>query len=430
MTPAARLEAAIEVLDAIAADARPADLVTRRYLRKRRYIGSKDRRAITARVYAVLRAAASLDWRIDHHGGAVSSRSRVLLHAVSEDSLENVTGLCDGSTYAPAPLSEGESDTIAAAVVDDGSAMPRAVRIGYPAWLEPALGDRFGADLEREAAALVGEAALDLRVNELGASRDEMLASLRSLGLEAEPTPYSPIGLRLSGRPNITGIAAYREGLIEIQDEGAQLVSLLVGGAGDDAVVVDYCAGAGGKTLAIAARLSEGARLIACDNDGGRLKRMEPRLKRAGIKGVESHVLQENDPWMSEHYGITDRVLADMPCSGSGTWRRAPDQPLRLTEARLAEWRATQEEILEEAAKLVKPGGRLIYSTCSVLRAENEDQVDAFLEGNDFRALDIADVWAETIGGTAPAAGDSLQLTPGRHGTDGFFVAVLEKIIK
>ena len=432
MIPAARIQAAIEVLDAIAGDARPADLVTRRYLRKRRYIGSKDRRAITARVYAVLRAAAALDWRISHHGGDAGggdagARARVLLHVASEGGLDAVTALCDGAQYAPPALRDDETAMIAAALADDGTVMPRAVRIGYPGWLEPALIDRFGGDLESEAAALVGGAALDVRVNELAASRDEMLATLASLGLEAQPTPLSPIGIRLAGRPNITGHEAYRDGQIEIQDEGAQLVSLLVGGGGDEAVVIDFCAGAGGKTLAIAARLSATARLIASDTDGGRLKRMEPRLARAGIKGVETHVLVADDPWLGEQDGVADRVLVDMPCSGTGTWRRAPDQPGRLTPERLGQYQREQIAILEQAAKLVRPGGRLIFATCSVLRSENEDQITSFLDRNEFRVLKIADVWAETIGGAAPAAGESLQLTPGRHGTDGFFVAVLEK---
>ena len=434
MTPAARIQAALEVLDAIAGDARPADLVTRRYLRKRRYIGSKDRRAITARVYAVLRAAAALDWRISHHGGDAGARARVLLHVALDDGLEAVTALCDSSKYAPPPLNADEAAIIAAALADDGTAMPRAVRIGYPGWLEPALADRFGDDLESEAAALVGEAALDVRVNELAASRDEMLATLASLGLEAAPTPLSPIGIRLAGRPNITGLEAYRDGQIEIQDEGAQVVSLLAGGGGDEgggddgdgAVVVDFCAGVGGKTLAIAARLSADARLIACDVDGARLKRMDPRLARAGIKGVETHVLEPDDAWLGAQDGIADRVLVDMPCSGSGTWRRAPDQPARLTPERLGQYQREQIAILGQAAKMVRPGGRLIYATCSVLRSENEDQIELFLDRNEFRALDIAAVWAEAIGGAAPAAEESLQLTPGRHGTDGFFVAVLE----
>jgi 16S rRNA (cytosine967-C5)-methyltransferase len=429
MTPGARIATAIEVLDEIAADERPADLVTRRYLRKRRFIGSKDRRAITATVYGVLRDGFALDWRIARHGGGSGARLRVLLHA-AVDSLEAVAALCDGSTYAPTPLSEDETKLLTA-ILEDDAEMPRAARLGYPDWLEPALEERFGEDLEREAAALVGEASLDLRVNELGATRDAMLATLQSLGLEVAATPLSPVGLRVSGRPNITALAPYREGLIEIQDEGAQIVSLLVGGGGDEPVVIDYCAGAGGKTLAIAARLPQGARLIACDTDGRRLLRMAPRLERAGIEGVETHILEPDDGWLSEQNGIADRVLVDLPCSGTGTWRRAPDQPARLTPERLAKWQVMQRKILGRAADLVKPGGRLIYATCSVLRSENEDQVGAFLEGrDDFRALDIGDVWAETIGGAAPDTGDCLQLMPGRDGTDGFFVAVLEKIIR
>ena len=211
-------------------------------------------------------------------------------------------------------------------------------------------------------------------------------------------------------------------------------MSLLAGGGGDEgggddgdgAVVVDFCAGAGGKTLAIAARLSADARLIACDVDGGRLKRMDPRLARAGIKGVETHVLEPDDAWLGAQDGIADRVLVDMPCSGSGTWRRAPDQPARLTPERLGQYQREQIAILGQSRE--NGPARRAADLCHVFGAAigNEDQIELFLDRNEFRALDIAAVWAEAIGGAAPAAEESLQLTPGRHGTDGFFVAVLE----
>ena len=306
--------------------------------------------------------------------------------------------------------------------------MPLTVRANFPAWLEPSLKRRFADDLEAEMAALDAEALLDLRVNERRAERDTVLAALRSFGLDAAPTPLSPLGIRLAGRPQVTRHPAWGQGLIEVQDEGAQLVALLVG-AEKAECVIDYCAGAGGKTLALAARLAPGARLVACDADGARLARMAPRLARAGVEGVEMRVVAEaGDPWVAAHAGSAERVLLDMPCSATGTWRRTPDARHRLTPERLAESLARQCAILGHAAALVRAGGRLVYATCSLLPEENEDQVEAFLaRERAFRPLDVGAVWRETIGGEPSGRGVYLQLAPRRHGVDGFFVAVLER---
>ncbi len=433
MTPAARLQATIELLEAVEDDARPADLVVRRYLRARRYIGSKDRRAITDRLYATLRARFALDWRLRCRNADPSARLRVLTHAVLTDvgGFDVLAGLCDGGKYAPAKLSDEEARILEAMLAEDvvdRAAMPLASRLGVPEWLWPALQDRFGTEVESEVAGLVGEAALDLRVNELKATREEALAALRSLGIEAAPTLFSPIGVRVSGRPNITGLDIYRHGLVEVQDEGAQLTALLVG-ATAARCVIDFCAGAGGKTLALIPRLDAGARLIACDTDAGRLARMEPRRVRAGFDAIETHVLTENDQaWFAAQEASADRLLLDMPCSGTGTWRRAPDQPYRLTPDQLAAYRAQQQAILARAAPLVAPGGRLIYATCSVLAEENEHQISAFLDAHPaFEMMPIDAVWRETIGTEPPVAGPWLQLTPRSHGTDGFFVAVLRR---
>lgn len=435
MTPAARLQAVIELLAAVEDDARPADLVARRYLRARRYIGSKDRRAITDRLYTVMRARFALDWRIAHHEASPTARLRVLAHSALSDAdgLGGVSALCGSSQYAPAPLSDEEKvllGGITDAADEDRTPMPTAARLGVPDWLLPGLERRFGDRLEPEVEALVGEASLDIRVNESRAQRDSVVAMLCSFGLEAAPTPLSPVGIRVAGRPNVTGLDAYRDGLIEVQDEGAQLVALLTEPETADCVV-DFCAGAGGKTLALAQRLRPDARLIACDTDADRLERMAPRRARAGIERIEVHPLSgEDDRWLTDMRGKADRLLLDMPCSGTGTWRRAPDQPHRLTPERLAGYRAQQTAILEQAAPLVAPGGRLIYATCSVLAEENEDRVGAFLDAHpDFATLPIDAIWRKSVG-TSPPAGDSwLQLTPHAHGTDGFFVAVLQRTL-
>ncbi|MDP6953644.1 MAG: RsmB/NOP family class I SAM-dependent RNA methyltransferase, partial [Alphaproteobacteria bacterium] len=253
--------------------------------------------------------------------------------------------------------------------------------------------------------------------------RDAILAQLTSLGIAAEATPLSPHGIRVQGRPRIDSLPAWRDGAIEIQDEGAQLVALLCDAARAHCIV-DYCAGAGGKTLALAALAPE-ARLIACDSDAKRLGRLAPRLARAGITGVESHVIGVDDP-LDE--GLAERVLVDVPCSGTGAWRRNPDDRHRLTADALAAYTACQDEILSSAAPLVAPGGRLIYATCSLLPRENEDRVDAFLAAHDdFKRLDVRDVWRQGLAAPPPEEGPDLLLTPHRHGTDGFYVAVLER---
>jgi len=435
MTPAARLQAAIELSDAVEQSAAPADATVRAALRRRRYVGAKDRREILELVFDAARRRVRLDWRIARHGGAASARLRLLALAAVErgQGVAAVEALCDGGRYAPAPLGDGERALLAAmagSVARDDADMPPWAQAGVPEWLAPSLIRRFGDALAAEMAALAEPAPLDLRVDARRATRAAVLAELRSFGLDAEPTPLSPVGIRVRGRPLLSRHPAWREGVIEVQDEGAQLVALLVG-APAARCVVDFCAGAGGKTLALATLIPAGARLIACDSDARRLARLGPRLARAGIEGVETELLAgPADPWPRANAGIADRVLLDVPCSGTGTWRRSPDLRRTLTAERLRHYRDQQAAILDHAAPLPALGGRLVYASCSLLPEENEDQVEAFLaRAPAFRPLDMARVWQETIGTAPPAGADGpwLQLTPHRHGTDGFFIAVLER---
>ena len=416
MTPAARTQAAIELLSQIEAEGLPADAAVRAYTRQRRYMGSKDRRAVADLVFATIRARLALDWRIAQAGGSPSPRLRVLA-GLARDDVEHMASLCDGSTYGPSELGEDERSLLSAVAADD--AEPPA---NVPAWLEPEMRRRFGAAMEEELAALDSEAALDLRVA-AGHDRDAIMAQLTSLGMAAEATPLSPHGIRVRGRPRIDGLPAWRDGAIEIQDEGAQLVALLCEAA-QARCIVDYCAGAGGKTLALAALAPE-ARLIACDSDAKRLGRLAPRLARAGIAGVESHVIGSDDP-LTE--GLAERVLVDVPSSGTGAWRRNPDDRHRLTADALAAYTARQDEILAAAAPLVAPGGRLIYATCSLLPRENEDRVDGFLAArSDFQRLEVREIWRRALAAPPPGERPDLLLTPHRHGTDGFYVAVLRR---
>jgi 16S rRNA (cytosine967-C5)-methyltransferase len=300
------------------------------------------------------------------------------------------------------------------------------VRANYPEWLDPLLAARFGDRLGDEVAALNEPAPFDLRVNTLKASREDAHAALRADGIEAEPTPLSPLGLRLPRRRPLGGLGSFERGLIEVQDEGAQVVSLLVD-ARPGMRVVDCCAGAGGKTLALAAAMGNRGWLAALDVST-RINRAEPRLRRAGAEIAALRLIRpRDDPWFAEHAASADRVLLDAPCTRLGAWRRDPAARWSLTPRELEHRTAVQRRILNVACRLVRPGGRLVYATCSLLREENEDQVAAFLAAHpEFEPVAVAEVWAETVGGACPGPGPHLQLTPARDGTDGFFVAVME----
>ncbi|HZD25199.1 MAG TPA: RsmB/NOP family class I SAM-dependent RNA methyltransferase [Alphaproteobacteria bacterium] len=421
MTPAARIQAAIELLDLALAGERPADRLAADYFRQRRYAGSGDRAAILALLYGALRRMARLRWRC---GEAASARALMLgyLRDVEGRTPEQLAALFDGGRFAPAPLDAGEQELLAA-LAEPPSPEPDWVAGNYPAWLDAALAESLGDAKLAEMQALNEQAPLDLRVNTLKADRETVRRALADEGIEALPGRFSPLCLRLPGRQSLQRHRLFRDGLIEVQDEGSQLIALLTGVAPGE-TMVDHCAGAGGKTLALAAMMANGGRLIACDAAAYRLGRLTPRLRRAGIGIVE--VMATDDPALAE--GMADRVLVDAPCSGTGAWRRSPEARWRLTGAELSALEETQAAILARAARLVRPGGRLVYATCSLLRGENEAQVARFLAGHgDFAVLPIAEAWAESIGGTAPAPGDSLHLSPLRTATDGFFVAVLQR---
>jgi 16S rRNA (cytosine967-C5)-methyltransferase len=298
-----------------------------------------------------------------------------------------------------------------------------------PDWLEPYLDRVFGRGLEREMEALNGPVPTDLRVNLLKADREEARRALAAEGVAAQPTPLSPVGLRLRERVPLGKLAAFEQGLVEVQDESSQLAALLAD-ARPGMRVVDFCAGAGGKTLALAAGMANRGKLVACEVSQRRLDRAAGRLRRAGVTNVERRALSgERDKWVKRHAGGFDRVFADVPCLGTGTWRRNPDAKWRMTPNDLAELVERQQQILCSAARLVRPGGRLIYATCSLLREEDEAQAEAFLAATpDFTLLPVARAWEETIGRTSPGGEDYLRLTPARHGTDGFFVAIFERL--
>jgi len=272
-------------------------------------------------------------------------------------------------------------------------------------------------------------ASTDLRVNTLKATREEAIAAMKAEGITAAPTQLSPVGLRVHGRPPLATLQCFKDGLIEVQDEGSQLVALLAD-ARPGMRVADFCAGAGGKTLAIAAQMRNKGKIVACDVLEGRIDRAAVRFNRAGVHNVERKALSsERDQWVKRHAGTFDRVLVDAPCTGTGTWRRNPDAKWKLTPEDVAELEQVQRNILDSAWRLVKPGGRLIYATCSLLAEENEAQIEAFLAAHaDFKPVPVGEVWPGAVGGDCPATSATLSLTPAQHGTDGFFAAVLERV--
>lgn len=432
MTPGARLAAVLEMLEEIGRSGKPADLVAGSYLKARRYIGAKDRRAISERVWGILRRQARLDWWIAREGARVTSRARLLADLALTDrkSPADISSeFAAGERGAGALLPQDHALTQALKGRDlFHHEMPAWVRGEYPEWLEPRLSASLGDRLAAEMASLRDEAPVDLRVNTLKTDRDAAQAVLAAEGLKAEPTKLSPIGLRLPARITLSAQQAFKDGLVEVQDEGSQLLALLTG-AKPGMAVVDFCAGAGGKTLALAATMENKGRLVACDVNERRAEKAVLRLRRAGVHNVTRRLLEsESDKWVKRQSGTFDRVLVDAPCSGSGTWRRNPDAKWRLSEQGLEELVALQGRILASAARLVRPGGRLVYSTCSLLAAEDREQVDKFLAAHpDFKLVPLPQVWAETIGGDCPLTEDCLSLSPSIHGTDGFFAAVMEK---
>jgi 16S rRNA (cytosine967-C5)-methyltransferase len=422
MTPAGQLAAAIDLLAEIEADARPADAVANSFFRNRRFIGAGDRREVSTLVWGVLRARRHLGWWLERFGATSTPRLLLAAQALFAGTpLPKIAMAFTAGRYGPSPLSEAEASILEkfAGHTLQHPHMPAAVTFEVPDWILPLLQAQFGDTLDVEMAALAVPAPLDLRVNTLATTREAAIAALARENLAAVSTRYSPWGLRLPGRQSITQGAAFRAGLVEIQDEGSQLIAWLVG-AQPGMRVADFCAGAGGKTLAIAATMQNKGHIVACDVSAPRLEGAIKRLRRAGVHNAESHLLIPGEKWAKRQAGNFDRVLVDAPCTGTGTWRRNPDARLRLKASDLAEILPKQAMILDQAQKLVKPGGRLIYATCSLLNDENIRQVEAFLSRTPmFRrvAVDLP----------AGLTGPDLRLSPAVHGTDGFYAAVLER---
>jgi 16S rRNA (cytosine967-C5)-methyltransferase len=410
MTPAARIQAVIGILGELERTRQPVDRHLRDWGRAHRFAGAKDRAAIGERVYAIQRHRAWFTWRM----GDNTPRALVIGSLLEEGDIEP---LFSGSGYGPSVLTDAERASMATPPSGDP---PPPVRGEYPAFLQGELQRAFGDTFLDEMIALQSRAPADLRVNTLKTTRDEVLTALRGEGYGANETWLSPLGIRLaSGEAKLGRSALFESGAFEFQDEAAQIATLLCG-AKQGMRVLDLAAGAGGKSLALTAIMRNEGEIVATDIRFDALVELERRAARAGATIIRT---------AKDLQGDFDIVLVDAPCSGTGTWRRQPELRWRLTQDRIAELMTIQDRLLAQAAARVKPVGRLVYATCSILPTENEDRVIAFLETHrEFAVLPVADVWRESVGSElAAGVGRFFHASPFSTQTDGFFTAILQR---
>jgi 16S rRNA (cytosine967-C5)-methyltransferase len=432
MRPAGRLQAAIEVLENHAATTYPARLVLSSWARSNRFAGSKDRAAIANLVFDVLRRSSS------YAACMGSATPRALVLAAFLDgwgySLAELDELCDGGQYAPQALSDEEKDGLGRLQDHAPLDVSPAALADIPAWLYPSIERAFGEHSQAEGQALAKRAPIDLRTNRLKVKRSTLLNLL--IDLNAKPFEALENTVRIEASagpqksPRLDALDAYRRGWFEVQDAGSQVVSILTGvKAGMQ--VLDLCAGSGGKTLAMAMQMENKGQVHAYDAQASRLAPIAERLQRAGVHNVR--ILPSNNQGALDKLNDKmDVVLVDAPCTGSGTWRRKPDSKWRLTREQLEERLGEQRDVLEQGAKAVKAGGRLVYVTCSILPEENVDQVAWFLDKHDgFSLVPHELIWGEVQTTPAPTSAievqNMLQMTPAHNDTDGFFIAILQK---
>ncbi|HJV82311.1 RsmB/NOP family class I SAM-dependent RNA methyltransferase [Noviherbaspirillum sp.] len=404
-----------EVLREVLRFTGPADVILSRYFREHPKLGSRERNAVAEGIYAVLRnKLAYASFSESGHGPAM--RRLILL------------GLADAvGADALAGLSPDESEWLHRIAQIDRHSLPIVLQVNLPTWLFEKLVARDGeAATLQLAEALNRPAPLDLRVNAIKAKREEVIAELATAPIQCEPTPYAPLGIRILKKPALQNLPLFQSGAIEVQDEGSQVLAQIVGAKRGE-MVVDFCAGAGGKTLALGAAMRNTGRLYAFDVSEKRLSKLKPRLARSGLSNVHPVLIaHENDAKVKRLMAKIDRVLVDAPCSGLGTLRRNPDMKWRQTPESVVELNAKQTAILASAARLVKPGGRLVYATCSLLDEENEAIATQFLATHeDFSLVPMKDVLLEQK--IPLEMQDYLKLMPHLHQTDGFFAAVFER---
>jgi 16S rRNA (cytosine967-C5)-methyltransferase len=418
MHPNALLDLVTELLRAVLKLDAPADGVVSAFFRQHRNLGPRERHTLAETVYDVLRRRLQYQHLAQSGSGAMERRLAML-------------GWQGSETFLRGALGPHEQQWLAQVKAIDVATLPEKLRHNLPDWLAAPLHAKLPDDEFWALAQSLNEPApLDLRVNTLKARRDEVAKALAAAGVDAAPTPYSPWGLRVAGKPALNKLDVFTRGDVEVQDEGSQLLALLTDPKRGE-MVMDFCAGAGGKTLALGAAMRNTGRLYAFDVSGHRLDALKPRLARSGLSNVYPvQIAHERDERVKRLAGKIDRVLVDAPCSGLGTLRRNPDLKWRQSPQAVQELAAKQAAILESAARLLKPGGRLVYATCSLLDAENEAIADAFGTAHpEFESRPAAEVLrsAHVEHADELVAGERLRLWPHKHGSDGFFAAVWER---
>jgi len=419
MHPTALIELCGALLRAVLKFDAPADGVVSAFFRAHRGLGPRERHTLAETAYAVLRQRLLFQHFAQSGSGATERRLAIL-------GWQGAEGFLQGA------LESHERQWLERCRAVDVSTLQDKLRHNLPDWLAGALRQQMvDADFWALAQALNQPAPLDLRVNTFKAKREAVQLALHQADVDAQPTPFSPWGLRVAGKPALNKLQVFLRGEVEVQDEGSQLLALLTDARRGE-MVVDFCAGAGGKTLALGAAMRNTGRLYAYDISGHRLDAMKPRLARSGLSNVHPvQLAHERDERIKRMAGKIDRVLIDAPCSGLGTLRRNPDLKWRQSPKSVQELALKQQAILDSAARLLKPGGRLVYATCSLLRAENEDIAAAFeqAQGDAFVALGAGELLAQA---DVPGAADldekgRMRLWPHRHLTDGFFAAVWQR---
>jgi 16S rRNA (cytosine967-C5)-methyltransferase len=418
MHPNALLELATELLHRVLQLQHPADGVVSDFFRQHRTLGQRERHTLAETTYTVLRQRLLYQHLAQSGKGEMERRLAVLAWQGNEGFLR-------------AALSDTEQQWLAQVSAVDRAALPDRLRHNLPEWLAEILQKSLGDEFWPLVNSMNASAPLDLRVNTFKAKREDVIAAFKAEGVEAVATPYSPLGLRIDGKPALHKLDVFMRGDVEVQDEGSQLLALMVGAKRGE-MVMDFCAGAGGKTLALGAEMRNTGRLYAFDTSGHRLASLKPRLARSGLSNVfPAQISHERDERIKRLAGKLDRVLVDAPCSGLGTLRRNPDLKWRQTPQSVAELGVKQAAILASAARLVKPGGRLVYATCSLLDVENEGIAEAFSAAHesDFEVMPALDALTRAHVNAAESLvrGDFLRLWPHRHATDGFFAAVWER---
>ena len=413
--PPAILGNAEEVLREILRFTAPADTTLSRYFRDHPRLGSRERGAVAEGIYAILRNKSFFTDFAEGGSGPTMRRLTILglAEALGADALGGLT--------------EEETEWLTRINQIDRTLMPAAMRANLPKWLFDKLIAQYGeAETMQLADAMNAAAPLDLRVNSLKATREDVIAKLAEAPIVSTPTPFAPLGLRVVKKPSLQNLPLFKDGAIEVQDEGSQVLAQILGAKRGE-MVVDFCAGAGGKTLALGALMRNTGRLYAFDVSEKRLAKLKPRLARSGLSNVHPvQIAHERDAKIKRLAGKIDRVLVDAPCSGLGTLRRNPDVKWRQQPGAIGELQVKQAAILDGAARLVKGGGRLVYATCSFLNEENDEIAAQFLASHpDFVLLPMKDVLAEQK--IALDMGDYLKLLPHKHQTDGFFAAVFER---